>query len=139
MFRIDVGNNRNIGWQFQEGAIAFIGFNNHPVTIAHTSIGAISIDNAAVDDGGIEMTCIKQSCNHRCGRGFAMCAADSNRTTEAHQLGQHFSAANNRQKLFAGGSQFRISFLDGSRNDDDFRVAKILGLMTDKDLNALLA
>ncbi len=64
VFGIDIGYNRDISWKLQERAVAFIRFNNHPVAIAHTGIGAICIDDAAIDHGRIKMTGIKQGCHH---------------------------------------------------------------------------
>src|SRR5690606_37581170 len=84
MLGIDVGNHRNISRQFQESAVAFVSLYNHPVTFAHTSIGAIGIDNAAIDYSRIQMPSIQQCRDHRGGGGFAMRATNGNGMTKTH-------------------------------------------------------
>ena len=51
MLGIDVGDNADLGWKPREGAIAFIGFNDHPLALAKAGVRAPSIDDAAGDDG----------------------------------------------------------------------------------------
>src|SRR6266700_288822 len=51
MLGIDIGDDGDIGRQFQEGAVAFVGLHHHPVACAEPRIGAIGIDDAAVDHG----------------------------------------------------------------------------------------
>ena len=63
MFRIDVGNNRNVGRQFQECTVRFIGLDDHPVSAAEPRIGAVGVDDAAIDHGRIEAAGVEQRCN----------------------------------------------------------------------------
>ena len=65
-----------------------------------------------------------------------MRTANRNRMTEAHQLGQHFGAAHDRQQLFACSNQLGIVLLDRRRNDNNFGIADVFSLVADKDLNA---
>src|ERR1700733_2157600 len=53
MLGIDIGDDRNVGGKFQEGAVGFVGLDHHPVAGAQARIGAIGIDDAAVDYGRI--------------------------------------------------------------------------------------
>ena len=66
-----------------------------------------------------------------------MRATNGDRLAEAHKFRQHFSATNDWQQLFAGSNQFGIAFLDGSGNNDDFRIANVFRPMSNKALDAL--
>jgi hypothetical protein len=54
MLGIDIGDDGDVGRQFQEGAVGFVGLDHHPLALAHAGIGAVGIDDAAIDDGRIE-------------------------------------------------------------------------------------
>ena len=96
MFGIDVGDDHDIGRQFQEGAVALVGLHHHPVAGAETRIGAIGVDDAAIDHGGIEAAGIEQGCDHRRGRGLAVGARDRHAAFQPHQFGEHFGAPHHR-------------------------------------------
>ena len=64
MFRVDIGDDRNIGRKLEERTVAFIRFHHHPVTIAHAGIGAIGVDDTAIDNRWIEVPGIEQGRNH---------------------------------------------------------------------------
>ena len=50
MFRIDIGDNSNRRRQFQERTVTFIRLGHHPFTFTNPGIGAIGVDDAAVDN-----------------------------------------------------------------------------------------
>ena len=60
MLRIDVGDDRDVGRQLQERAVALVGLDHHPVAGAEPRVGAVGIDDAAVDDGRIEIARVEQ-------------------------------------------------------------------------------
>src|SRR5213076_3183134 len=51
---IDVGDDRDRRRQARKGAVAFIRLDDHPVAGTEPRVGAVSVDNAAIDDGRIE-------------------------------------------------------------------------------------
>ena len=53
MLWINICDDRHISWQFQKSAIAFICLHNHPFASAQTRVGAISVYDAAIDNGWI--------------------------------------------------------------------------------------
>ena len=55
-----------------------------------------------------------------------MGAGDCDAMFQAHQFGEHFGAADDRQAVFARVLKFGIVALDRCRDDDHFRVAEIL-------------
>ena len=59
MFGVDIGDNAHGRGQTHKSAVAFIGFNHHPVARTKPRIGAIGIDNATIDNGRIEPRSIK--------------------------------------------------------------------------------
>ena len=137
MLGVDIGDDDDVGRQLQEGAVAFVGLHHHPVAGAEPRIGAIGIDDAAVDDGRIEIA--EQRCHHRGRRGLAMGAGNRDAAFQPHQFGQHFGAAHHRNALGARRHQFRIVALDRGRDHDDVGAVDILGLVADRNLDALLA
>ncbi len=79
MLRIDIGDDGDVGRQLHEGAIGFIRFHHHPVARTEPRVGAIGVDDAAVDDRRIELAGVEQRCNHRGRRRLAVRAADRDR------------------------------------------------------------
>ena len=134
MLGVDVGDDRDVGGQLQEGAVGLVGLDHHPVARAEARIGAVGVDDAAVDHGRIEAAGIEQRRDQRGRRGLAVRAGDRDAALEPHQLGQHLGAAHDRQALRARRGQFRIVALDRGRDDDDLGVAEILGGVADDDL-----
>ena len=59
MFWVDVGDDRKRAVKPQEAAIAFIGFNHHPVTCPKARVGTIAIDDPAVDDRRVNAAMVK--------------------------------------------------------------------------------
>src|SRR3546814_7848738 len=54
MFGIDIGDDRYGAVQAQETAVAFIGFHHHPVAGAKPGVGAVAVDDPAIDAGRSE-------------------------------------------------------------------------------------
>ena len=75
-----------VAGSLHEGAVAFVGLDHHPVAGAEPRIGAVGVDDAAVDDGRIEPAGSSRAADHR-GRGrLAVRAGDRDRPFQAHQL-----------------------------------------------------
>jgi hypothetical protein len=64
---------------------------------------------------------------------------DRDALLEAHELGEHFRAANDGQAFFSRSDKFRIIALDGSRDHDDLRRAEVFCAVTDMDKRAFAA
>ena len=107
MLRVDVGDDGDVGRKLQEGAVGFVGLDHHPVAGAEPRIGAVGVDDAAVDHGGIEPAGVEQRGHERRRRGLAVGAADRDAALEPHQLGQHLGAAHHRQALGARRRELR--------------------------------
>ena len=57
---VDIGDDHHIRRKLHEGAIGLIRLDDHPVALAEPRIGAIGIDDAAIDDGRVEVACVQQ-------------------------------------------------------------------------------
>src|SRR3546814_7784799 len=66
-----------------------VGLDDHPVAGAEARIRSVGVDDAAVDNGGVEPGTVQQGRHHGGGCGLAVGAADGDRPFEAHQLAQH--------------------------------------------------
>ena len=98
MLGIDIGDDRDVGRQLQESAVGLVGLDHHPVARTQPRVGAIGIDDAAVDHGRIEAAGFEQRRNQRGGRGLAVGAGDGDAAFQPHQLGQHLGAPHHRQR-----------------------------------------
>ena len=96
---VDVGDDGDVGGQLQEGAVAFVGLDHHPVALAEPRVGAVGVDDAAVDHGRIEPAGVQQRGDQRGGGGLAVRAGDGDGELQPHQFGQHLGAAHHRQAL----------------------------------------
>ena len=83
MLGIDIGDDRDIGRQLQESAVAFVGFDHHPIAGAKPRIGAIGVDDPAIDDGRIEFAGFEQRRDKRRRRRLAMRAGDGDALLQA--------------------------------------------------------
>jgi hypothetical protein len=135
---IHVGDDDGSGAQAREGAVALVGLDHHPFAFAHAGVGAVGVDDAAIDDGGVLLASVQQGRDHRRGCGLAVGAADGDGPLQAHDFGQHFGAAYDRHAASARGVDFRIAVLDRGGNDDDAGMGGVLGLVADADGDAAL-
>ena len=53
MLGIDIRDHGDGRREFDEGAVGLIGLDDHPLAFAQPRVGAVGVDDAAVDDGGI--------------------------------------------------------------------------------------
>ena len=60
MLGIDIGHDRDVGRQLEEGAVGLVRLHHHPVAAAEPRIGAVGLDDAAVDHGRIEIAGVEQ-------------------------------------------------------------------------------
>ena len=125
--------------QLQEGAVALVGFDHHPVAGAQPRVGAVGIDDAAIDHGRVEAAGVEQGRDHRRRRGLAVGAGDRNAALQPHQFGEHLGAADHGNALRARRHQFRIVALDRGRHHDHVGAVDILRLVADRNRDALLA
>ena len=133
MLGVDIGDDGDVGGQLQEGAVGFVGLDHHPVALAHAGIGAVGVDDAAIDDGRDRGR--RRRAASRRARSSSSCRACRRwrRMLEAHQLGQHLGAAHDRQAPLARGHQLGIVALDRRRDTTrTSAVAEVLGRVADE-------
>ena len=139
MFRIDIGDDGDVGGQLQKRAVALVRLDDHPVARAAPRIGAIGVDDAAVDDGGIEAGGVEQGRDQRSRRGLAVGAGDRDALLEPHQLGEHLGAPDDGNAPQARRRQLRIVAPDRSGDDDHRGVADLRRVMADEHARATFA
>ena len=139
MFGIDIGDNGNGGGKAQKTAVGLIGFHHHPFSGAKPRIGAVDIDNPAIDDRRIKATALQKRSHHCCGGSFAMCSGNRDRTLQPHQFGKHFGTPHNRQTKRARGGEFRIVGFHRRRVDHDLRVRQVVGFVSNGHRNSEFA
>jgi hypothetical protein len=91
---------------------------------AHARVGAIGVDDPAIDHGGVEPARVQQRGDHRGGGGLAVGAGHRDVGFQPHQLGQHLGPAHHRQAARAGGVQFGVARLDRGGDHDDLRPSR---------------
>ena len=107
MLGIDVGDDRDRAVEPQEAAVALVGLDHPPVALAEPGVGAVAVDDAAVDHGRVEPAAVEQRRDHRGRRRLAVGAGDRDGLLHPHQLGEHFGAADARQAALGGGLDLR--------------------------------
>ena len=139
MFRVDIRDHGAGRVQLGEGSIAFVAFDHHPVALARLVVRAIGMDDAAIDDGRVDVRTIQQRRDHAGRRCLAMRSGDTDRVFQARDLGQHIGTAHNRNAGSAGGVHFGISGFDRRGDDDGPGTLHIFGLVANEDLCAALS
>ena len=76
MLGVDIGDQRDVGRQLDEGPVGFVGLDHHPAARPHARIGAVGVDDAAIDHRRVEAAGIQQRRHHRRRRRLAMRAGD---------------------------------------------------------------
>ncbi len=138
VLRIDIRDDRDIGRQFQKRPIGFIGLNDHPVSAAEPRIGAVCIDDPAIDHRRIEAAGVKQRCNKRRRRGLAVRARNRDAAFQPHQFGEHLGAAHHRQALGTRSNELRVVTFDCGGDDDHVGAVYVFRLVTDGDFDAFV-
>ena len=136
VLRVHVGDDADGRRQPEEAAVALVGLDHHPVALAKPGIGAVGVDDAAVDHGGLEPRRIEQAGDDGGRRRLAVRAGDRDRRVQPHDLAQHVGAADDGQPAAARLLQLGIVGLDRGRDHQHLRLAQILGLVADADRHA---
>src|SRR5271166_3981261 len=133
MLGIDVGDDRDRRRQSCKGAVALVGLDHHPIARSQAGVGAVSVDDAAIDHSRVELRGLEQRADHRSRRGLAVGPGDCQRPFKPHQLSEHFGAPNHRQAAHSCRYDLRIVVFDRGGDNDDLCRAQILGIMSDCD------
>ena len=136
MLGVHVRDDGHRAGQPQEGAVAFICLHHHPLARTLAGVGAIGVDDAAIDDGGVEPRRLQHGRDQRSRRRLAVRATDRDGPFQAHQLSQHFGTPHHGQHADARGLDLRIVAPHRGRGDDDLRRAQVFRRMADGDGNA---
>ena len=139
MLGVDVGDDGDVGGQLEKRAVRFVRLDHHPVAGAEPRIGAVGIDDAAVDHGGVEAAGVEQRGNERGRRRLSVRSGDSDAAFQPHEFREHFGAPHDRQALGARGDKLGIVALDRGGNDHHVGAVDIFSLVPDRDFHALVA
>src|SRR5260370_34405513 len=96
MLAVDGSNDGNHGHEQQEAAVTLVSFDHEKFALAQPSGRSSLIDAAADDKGRIEMGGRKNRPDDRSRGGLAVSAGYRNTVFQAHPLGQHFPAPDDR-------------------------------------------
>ena len=133
MLGVDIGDHRDGPVEPEEAAVALVGLHHHPVAIAQSRVRTVWFDDAAIDDGGIDIAAIEQCGDHAGGRCLAMRPRHRDGGFQPHQFGQHFRAAHHGDAVFEREGDFGIGALHRGGSDDDRRAHHVFRRMADCD------
>ena len=126
MLAIDVGDHGDDGREFEEGAVALVGFHHQEIAAPHAGVGAAhGADASAHYDGGVEAGEIEDGRGQGSGGGLAVAAGHRDAVLEAHQLGEQFAARDDGDREAAGLLHFRVLFVDGGTDDERARAGDV--------------
>ena len=111
MLGIDVGDDGDRPVEAEEAAVALVGLDHPPVAFAEPGVGAVAVDDPAVDHGRVEPAAVEQRGDHGGGRRLAVRAGDRDRLLHAHQLGEHLGALTRGSRRSAAASISGLSSL----------------------------
>ena len=136
---IDVGDDRDRRRQPGEGAVALVGLDDHPVAGAEPRVGAVGVDDAAIDHGRVEPGGLQQRADHRGRRRLAVRAGDRDRPFAAASA----RPASRRGARPAGGAPAprRSSGLSGLTAEETTTTSappRFSARVADRDRNAEL-
>jgi hypothetical protein len=109
------------------------------LSAAEPGVGAIRVDDPAIDDRRIKAPGVKQRCDERGRCGLAVRARNRHAAFQPHEFGEHLGAADNWQALCARSDQLRVVTLDCRRDDDHVCAIYVFRLVTDDDFDAFVA
>ena len=112
VFTIDVGHDRNRRGKFDERAVGLVRLDDHPLPVAEASVCTVGVYDPAVDHGWVVIGGIEKRRDEGCRGRLAVGAADCDRPLQPHELGEHFSAADDGHQSFAGRHDFGVVRLD---------------------------
>ena len=108
MVSIDVGHHSHNGQQVKERCIRFIGLDHDVVATAQPCIGTGAIEATANHKRGVQTGFGQHTGNKAGSGGLAMRAGNGDALFQAHQLGQHQGAWNDRNAFLARDHNLRV-------------------------------
>jgi hypothetical protein len=120
MVVFDVRNDRNVWMEFEERAVAFVGFGHHPRTLAVPGVAAERPHVPADDDGRIQACFFGNDGNHGACRRLPVGAGYGHAPGAflVQQFLQDVAAVQDRNAFGFGGDQFHVVVVDGAGHDD---------------------
>src|SRR6185436_14817049 len=98
---------------------------------------APGIDDAAGDDGWVEIGGLEVVGDERGRRRLAVGAGDRHGGARAHQLGKHLGAADDGDAALLGRLELRVAGFHRARDDDIGRAVDIRGVVANQTANTL--
>ncbi len=131
VIRINVGDDRDVRRQLQEGIHIFARLAYDDIALTDIAVTAEEGELAADDRGRIKARADQQLAEHRGGRGLAVGARDRDGAVVAagHDT-EHHTALDGRDALLFCGDYFRIILLDCGGVHDQLSALDILRLMS---------
>ena len=123
---IHVGDDGDDGREFEERAVALIGFHHQEIAAAHAGVRAAhGADASAHHHGGVEAGEVQDGGGQGGGGGLAVAAGHRDAVLQAHQLGQQFAARDHGDLQAAGLLHFRVLFVDRGTDDERARAGDV--------------
>ena len=133
---VDVREQGDRRRQLEERSIALVGLDDHVLAGAEARVAAERAEPAADHRRRIEAGALEHPRHHRRRRRLAVRAGDRDARAQAHELGEHLGARNDRHVPRPRGHDFGVVRGDGRRDDDDVGVADVVGVVSDGDAHA---
>jgi hypothetical protein len=133
VFEVDVRHHRHCRRQVQERSVALVGLGHQVRPGAQHGARAHRPDLAADDHRRVQPAGLEDRGDQRRGGRLAVAAGDRDPVLQAHQLGQHLGAADDRQARRARGHDLAVGLGHGRRTHDDIGAADVVRRMADVD------
>src|SRR5262245_13054521 len=133
---VDVRDDGQRRLEAQERAVGLVRLGHHQVALAEPRVRVERSDAAPHDDRGIEAAPLEDRGDHGRRRRLAVRARDRDAELQAHQLGEHLRARDDRHLQAARLEDLDVVGGDGGRGHDDVRSRDASGLVTEVDARA---
>ncbi len=134
---LHVGDDRDLGVELGEGAVALVGLDDEQVAPTPHRTGADLVDVAAHDERRRQPRLDQHQGQHRRRGGLAVGARDRERAAHAGDGGQHLGPAQHRDAALAGGGDLGVALRDGRRHRHHVGPLDVGRLVADRHRDAL--
>ena len=136
MIPVHVGDDVDDRQQAEEGAVGLVRLRDEILALPEPGVCAVGIDPPPDDHGGIELGGVEDGGGQGSGGSLAVRPGNGNAGAQAHELGEHLGAGDDRNPLPARGDHLGVVFAHRARLDEHVDVAHVLGGMADMDVRA---
>ena len=116
---LDVGNHHDVGVEIEEGAVGLVGLADEIASPAVAAVGAVLLDDAADEEGGVHAQVVEHAGDHRGRRGLAVRAGNGDRDRIKGEVREHLRSGPDGDAQLSRSDDLGVGLGDGRGGHDD--------------------